>query len=350
MITVGIVGVTGYMGGEVLRILLQHPQVTLAWVSSRSGGRIDEFHPNLYGCDIRLITPDLATPCDVVFLALPTEVTMKETSRFLNMGCKVIDLGAAFRLRDRSTWEDVYQQSHSNWALAEQAVYGINEIHKARIAEASLIANPGCFSSAVILALAPLVEQGLVDNEKLVVTGMSGTAGVGAELSRAAHHPEIANNLLAYNVVAHRHSFEMEQELSQLTDNNVSVHFTPVYAPIVRGILAVCHAFPIKAVNREQLLDLYCAFYRNEPFVDAYDLPKEVNVSWQYKPYPWLSSVAGTNYCYIGLDYDPKRNRIVLLSVLDSLGKGGAQVGIENMNIMFGLERTTGLLGRALHP
>ncbi len=350
MITVGIVGASGYMGGEVLRVLMDHPEVDIAWATSRAGGRIEECHPNLYDSGIELIHPDRVTPCDVVFLALPTEASIRESARFLSMGAKVIDLGSAFRLQDRATWERVYGQKHGQWTLAEQAVYGINELHRADVENASLIANPGCFSSAAILALAPLMAEGLVDTEKLVVTGISGTAGAGAELSRAAHHPEIGNNLLPYNVVGHRHSFEMEQELSLLAGQAVSVHFTPVYAPIVRGILAVCHAFPLKSTDRDALLERYRAYYQDAPFVKVYDLPKEANAAWQYKPYPWVSSVVGTNYCFIGLDYDAERGRISVLSVLDSIGKGGAQVGIENMNLMCGLERSTGLQRRGLHP
>ncbi|HEB94422.1 MAG TPA: N-acetyl-gamma-glutamyl-phosphate reductase [Gammaproteobacteria bacterium] len=350
MINVGIVGASGYMGGEVLRVLMDHPQVDIAWATSRAGGRIEEYHPNLYDSGIELIHPERATPCDVVFLALPTAASIRESARFLAMGAKVIDLGSAFRLRDRATWERVYGQTHGQWRLAEQAVYGINELHRADVENASLIANPGCFSSAVILALAPLMAKNLVDTERLVVTGISGTAGVGTELSRAAHHPEIGNNLLPYNVVGHRHSVEMEQELSLLAGQAVSVHFTPVYAPIVRGILAVCHVFPLKSTDRDDLLGRYRAYYQDAPFVKVYDLPKEVNAAWQYKPYPWVSSVVGTNYCFIGLDYDAERGRISVLSVLDSVGKGGAQVGIENMNLMCGLERSTGLQRRGLHP
>ncbi|HHJ13962.1 MAG TPA: N-acetyl-gamma-glutamyl-phosphate reductase [Gammaproteobacteria bacterium] len=350
MITVGIVGASGYMGGEVLRVLMDHPAVEIAWATSRSGGCIEAFHPNLYDSGIALIHPDRATDCDVVFLALPTEASIRESARFLAMGARVIDLGSAFRLRDRATWEGVYGQIHGQWALAEQAVYGINELHRAEIENASLIANPGCFSSAAILALAPLMEEGLVETDRLVVTGISGTAGAGAELSRAAHHPEIGNNLVPYNVVGHRHSFEMEQELSLLAGQNVSVHFTPVYAPIVRGILAVCHAFVVEDTDRDALLERYRAYFQDAPFVKIYDLPEDAGATWQYKPYPWVSVVAGTNYCFIGLDFDAERGRICVLSALDSLGKGGAQVGIENMNLMCGLERSSGLQRRGLHP
>ena len=350
MIKVGIFGGTGYMGGEALRILLQHPQVEVAWVTSRSGGDIAFYHPNLYEVKVNLVKPEDATPCDVVFLALPTGESIKIAADYLQKGCKVIDLGAAFRLKDRATWESVYQEKHTQWGFAQEAVYGISELHLDDIKKARLIANPGCFSSAAILGLAPLAKERLIDLEKIVVDGLSGTAGVGAELSRAAHHPEIANNLVPYNVVGHRHTYEMEQELSLVAGHKATVHFTPVYVPIVRGILDICHAFYTGEIKRAELLDLYREFYRGQPFVKVYDLPKEEKGSWQYRPYPWVSSVSGTNYCYIGLDVDEKRKRIVVFSVLDSIGKGGAQAGIENMNLMFGLERTAGLTQLGMHP
>lgn len=350
MLTVGIMGASGYMGGEALRVLLDHPEVKIAWATSRQKGSIEEFHPNLYGAEIPLIHPDDATPCDVVFLALPTKESIQVAATFLAQGCKVIDLGAAFRLSDKRIWESVYDQVHSNWSLVKEAVYGVPELHKEAIEAAKLIANPGCFSSAAILGLAPLVKEHLIDERRIVIDGLSGTAGGGAELARPAHHAEIGNNIIPYNVVGHRHTFEMEQELTLLAEKEVTVHFTPSYVPIVRGILDICHAFPIQPVSRDGLLELYRTFYQNEPFVIVYDLPKEQNVTWQYKPYPWVSAVAGTNYCFIGVDVDDARQRIVVFSVLDSVGKGGAQVGIENMNITCGLERTTGLLRRGLHP
>jgi N-acetyl-gamma-glutamyl-phosphate reductase common form len=350
MIRVGILGASGYMGGEALRVLLDHPEVEIAWLTSRSGERIEDAHPNLFGLGLEMVHPDRATACDVVFLALPTAASIEAATRFLAEGCKVIDLGAAFRLKNRATWEHVYGQTHAAWSLAEQAVYGIAELHAGEIAKAQLIANPGCFSSAAILALAPLVRAGIADLERIVVDGLSGTAGAGAELHRAAHHPEIGGNLVPYNVIGHRHTFEMEQELALLAGKPVKVHFTPTYVPIVRGILDVCHVFPTRAVTRDALLALYRDFYREQPFVLVYDLPKEAGASWQYKPYPWVSAVAGTNYCYVGLDVDEQRGRIVVFSVLDSIGKGGAQVGVENMNLMCGLERTTALTRRGLHP
>jgi N-acetyl-gamma-glutamyl-phosphate reductase common form len=350
MIKVGIYGGTGYMGGEVLRVLLGHPQVEVAWITSRSGGNLAFYHPNLYGINANIVHPDEAPFCDVVFLALPTEESIRYARNCLDKGSKVIDLGGAFRLKDREIWESIYNQPHIAWELVQEAVYGITELHLEEIISARLIANPGCFSSAAILGLSPLVKAKLVNLDSITIDGLSGTTGAGAELSRAIHHPEIANNLVPYNVVNHRHTYEMEQELSLLAGEPVTVHFTPVYVPIVRGILDICHTYYQTHINRQEVLALYQDFYKNEPFVKIYDLPREDNASWQYRPYPWVSSVAGTNYCFIGLDVDEKRKRIVVFSVLDSIGKGGAHVGIENMNLMFGLDRGTGLLNPGLHP
>lgn len=350
MIKIGIFGGTGYMGGEALRIILEHPQAELAWVASRSGGELAFYHPNLYDREIKLIHPEAVTPCDVVFLALPTAESIQAAARFLEKGCKVIDLGAAFRLKNRKTWESIYNQRHAHWELVEEAVCGITELHLDDIRKARLIANYGCFSSAAILGLAPLIEKRVIDLEKIVVDGLSGTSGVGAELSRAAHHPEIANNLVPYNVVNHRHTYEMEQELSLLAKKKVTIHFTPVYVPIVRGILDICHTHYTGSITREEVLKIYRDFYRDQPFIKIYDLPKEDNAQWQYRQYPWVSSVAGTNYCFIGLDIDEARKRIVIFSVLDNLGKGGAQASVEDMNVMFGLDRKTGLSKMGLHP
>jgi N-acetyl-gamma-glutamylphosphate reductase len=182
------------------------------------------------------------------------------------------------------------------------------------------------------------------------VDGLSGTAGAGAEFSRAMHHPEIGGNVVLYNVVGHRHTYEMEQELTGVANRRVRVHFTPCYVPIVRGIVDICRCFPAEPVSRAQLLELFRQFYKGQPFVKVYDQPQDADDAWQYKPYPWVSAVAGTNYCYVGMDVDEERHSIVVVAVLDSVGKGGAQVGIENLNIMAGFERTDGLLNRGLHP
>jgi N-acetyl-gamma-glutamyl-phosphate reductase common form len=350
MVSVGIVGGSGYMGGEALRVLLRHPHADVAWITSRSPGPVERVHPNLYDTGLHFVRLEEVKTPDFVLLALPTGASIAVAGRFLQAGARVIDLGAAFRLHERPTWERVYGQPHTAWPLVHEAVYGVPELHAARMRTARLIANPGCFASAAILGLAPLLQAGLVDVQRLVVDGLSGTAGAGAEFSRAIHHPEIGGNVVLYNVVGHRHTYEMEQELTGVAHREVRVHFTPCYVPIVRGIVAICRCFPPEALSRTHLLAVFRQFYQGQPFVKVYDQPQEEEDAWHYKPYPWVSAVAGTNYCYIGMAVDDERHSLVVMAVLDSVGKGGAHVAIENLNIMAGFARTAGLLDRGGHP
>lgn len=350
MVKVGIYGASGYMGGEALRVLNEHPEAEIVWATSRSGQPLESYHRNLIGAGLKLVPPENLAPVDVIFFAAPTGFAMGQAKELLAQGAKLIDLGSDFRLRDRAEWERLYKREHACWDVAQEAVYGISELHRDEIAKARVIANPGCYSSATILGLAPLIKEGLVESDKIVVDGLSGTAGVGAELDTPSHHPEIANNIVPYNVVDHRHTYEMEQELGALTSDRVSIHFTSSYVPISRGILAICHCFPKQSITRSTLVELYSEFYKNEQFVKVFDLPKDPNSSWNYAPYPWVGAVSGTNYCHIGFDVDEKRGRVVVFSVLDSIGKGGAHVGVQNMNLMFGLEENTGLNRFGLHP
>ena len=350
MIKVGIYGASGYMGGEALRVLSEHPKVKVVWATSRSGKPIEYFHRNLYDSGIQLVKPEEVTPCDAVFFALPSGNAMNMTPELLKQETKIIDLGADFRLKNRADWERVYRKVHSHWTLAEEAVYGIPELHREKIKRARIIANPGCFSSAAILGLAPVIKEGLIDTERIVVDGLSGTAGAGADLDITSHHPEIGNNLVPYNVVDHRHTYEMEQELTLLSKSKVTVHFTPTYVPITRGILAICHCYPMDKVSRMDLLEVYRHFYKDEYFIKVFDIPKEPNAAWQHLPYPWVAAVSGTNFCHIGVDVDERRNRIVVFSALDNIGKGGAQAGVQNLNLLFGLEENTGLTRYGLHP
>ena len=350
MVSVGIVGGSGYMGGEALRILLRHPHAEIGWATSRSPGPIEQVHPNLYDTGLHFVRLEGVKTPDFVLLALPTGASIEVAVRFLQAGARVIDLGAAFRLHERHTWERVYGQPHAAWPLVHEAVYGMPELHAERIRTARLVANPGCFSSAAILGLAPLLKAGLVEAQRLVVDGLSGTAGAGAEFSRAIHHPEIGGNVVLYNVVGHRHTYEMEQELRSVAHQGVHVHFTPCYIPIVRGIVDICRCFPTEALSRTQLLAVFRQFYQGQPFVKVYDQPQEEDDAWHYKPYPWVSAVAGTNYCYLGMAVDDERHSIVVMAVLDSVGKGGAHVAIENLNIMAGFARTAELLDRGFHP
>lgn len=350
MVTAGIYGASGYMGGEALRILLKHPEVSVKWATSRSNDPIEEFHKNFYGFGLKFIKPEDAYPCDVVFYAVPSGVTASLCGDMLDNGSVIIDYGADFRLKNKNDWEKTYKMKHPNWGFAEKAVYGINELHKKEIKSTKIVANPGCFASSSILGLAPLIREDLIDAQKIIVDGMSGTVGAGNSLDIALHHPEIHNNILPYNVVDHRHTYEIEQELSLIANEEVTVNFSAYYVPISRGILTANHCFPKKKINRRQLIDLYKEYYKDSYFVKILDIPKDNNSTWNYKPYPWISAVSGTNFCHIGIDIDERRNRIVVFRVLDSIGKGGALVGIQNMNIIFGFDEKAGLDFYGMHP
>ncbi|MGE5395993.1 MAG: N-acetyl-gamma-glutamyl-phosphate reductase [Chitinophagales bacterium] len=350
MIKVGILGASGYMGGEVLRVLLEHPETEVVWATSRSQNPAEYFHRNFYGSGIKLISPKDITPCDAIFVALPTGHAMNVALDILGTDTKIIDLGSDFRLKNVDEWEKVYGMRHTCPEQINQAVYGIPELHRENIKNSKIIANPGCYSSAAILGLAPLVKVNLIDTTKIVIDGLSGTAGAGTDLDITMHHPEIGHNLVPYNVVDHRHTYEIEQELRNIGKTDVSIHFTTTYVPITRGILDICHCFPRETVKRQDLMDIYKEFYDKELFIKVFDMPRDANASWQYKPYPWVSAVSGTNFCHIGFDVDEKRNRIVVFSVLDSLGKGGAHAGVQNLNVLFGLDETTGLTRYGMHP
>ena len=350
MIKVGIYGASGYMGSEALRILLKHPNISVEWATSRSDMPIEYYHKNFYGRDIHFVKPEQATPCDAVFFALPTGLTTQLSKKFFDEGSKIIDFGADFRLNNQEEWESIYGKKHPDWEMSKQAVYGLVELHRDEIKKSRIIANPGCYSSSSILALAPLIKESLVDTEKIIVDGLSGTVGAGDDLDLALHHPEIHNNILPYNAVNHRHSYEIEQELSLLANKKVIINFSPCYIPISRGVMTINHVFPVRPVKRKDILALYQDFYKNEFFVKIIDLPKDSQATWNYLPYPWIAAVSATNFCHIGLDVDEKRNRIVVYSVLDSIGKGGALVGVQNLNLMFGLDEKTGLDFYGIHP
>jgi N-acetyl-gamma-glutamyl-phosphate reductase len=346
---VGVVGGSGYSGGELLRLLLQHPAAEIAWVTSRGDKQLEKVHRNLWGSGLRFITEEEASPCDVVFLCMPSRESMTRAGQYLAQGSKVIDLGSDFRLKDPAVFEQVYGVKHVSWDLVREAPYGATELHRAGIRSARLVANPGCFAYATILALAPLVREGLVDLDRIVVDALSGTSGAGAEPSVPTHHSEIGHSVFPYNVIGHRHTAEIEQELTGVARAKVTIHFTPYYAPFARGILASCHGFLNRKVSRADVLGLYRDFYRGEYFVRLLDMQQE-KVSWQYLPYPSVASVAGSNFVHIGADVDEQRGRVVVFSALDNLGKGAAGSAIQNMNCMLGLAEETGLGGVGLHP
>ena len=347
---VGIVGGSGYSGGELMRLLLGHPRARIAWVTSRGDKSLEAIHRNLLGSGLRFIREEEAAPCDVVFLCTPSRESMTKAPRYLEQGARVIDIGSDFRLKDRAVFERVYKTQHLCWELVAGAPYGVIELHREAIRGARLVANPGCFAYTAILSLAPLAKERLIELDKVVVDGLSGTSGAGAEPSVPTHHSEIGNSAFPYNVVDHRHTYEIEQELSEVARTPVSVHFTPYYCPFTRGILAGCHGFLTRRITRAELLDLYTSFYRNEPFVRVLAFDKDPNASWQYLPYPSVANLAGSNSVHIGVDVDERRGRAVVFGALDNLGKGAASSAIQNMNCMLDLPEEMGLAAAGLHP
>jgi N-acetyl-gamma-glutamyl-phosphate reductase common form len=348
---VGIVGGSGYTGGELLRLLLRHPRAKLKWVTSRGDRELERVHRNLLGSGIEFCREDEADRCDVVFLCVPATAAMNYARRFLKANSCVVDMSADFRLRDQATYERVYRSEHSAFELMKEAVFGIPELYREELRGAKLIANPGCFAITTILGLAPLVKghPDEIELDRLVVDGCSGSSGAGAQPIGLIHHSEIATSIQPYNVVDHRHTYEMEQELSRIAGQAVTVHFTPSHGPFVRGIHVTAHVFFRHPPDRHDMLEAVRAFYQDEPFIRVLSFEKE-SAAYAYEPYPSCAEVQGSNYCHIGLDVDPARGRVVVFSATDNLMKGAAGNAVQCMNLALGLPETCGLEGWGLHP
>lgn len=341
MIKVGIIGVSGYGGGEVVRILAGHPEVELAYLCSETykGQDIGIALPNLRGflkAECQSYDAAVAAEeCDIVFMAQQSGWAMKEAKGLLDAGLKAVDLSADFRLRTASAYEQWYKSSHESPELIEEAVYGLPEIHRSEIAEARLIANPGCYPMGAILALAPLLEQRLVEPDTIVIDSKSGVSGAGrSSFGLDYHFPELNESMKAYNVGVHRHTPEIEQELAGLAGRPVTVSFTPHLIPVTRGILTTAYAELIaKDWTTEELVLAYREFYQSAQFVVILDADD----------YPATKNTFGSNSCQIGLKVDPRTNRVVILSALDNLVKGMAGTAVQNMNLMCGFDEKTAL-------
>ncbi|MHB0774533.1 N-acetyl-gamma-glutamyl-phosphate reductase [Halomonas sp. WWR20] len=351
-IRVGVLGSSGYMSGELVRVLIEHPHISISWCVSRESFLFSDVHPNfLPNIKVASSYDALNFDVDVVVSALPPEETAKWAKVFISKKIKFIDLGATFRLKDVDIWEKVYGQKHNASELVTEAVYGLTELHSVQIKSASLIANPGCFSSAMIIGILPALESGFLLADEVFVTGLSGSAGMGAALTRSGHHPVLGDNAVVYNAVDHRHTYEVEQELNAVTSkNNISIHFTPVYIPITRGIVCISSFRIDPAIGRNELIDAYMKKYSDNSFVHVVDSDINIGDEWDYTAYPWVKAVSGTNHCFIGVNVDRERGRAVTVSVLDSLGKGGAHVAVENINLLFGFSPRTGLERLAMFP
>ena len=346
MIKVGVVGGTGYTGVELLRLLAQHPEVSLEVVTSRSekGILVSEMFPNLRGhIDIPFTEPDLDTlgACDLVFFATPNGVAMKLVPELLEKGTKIIDLAADFRFKSEANWEKWYGMPHACSDLLSEAVYGLPEMNRNEIKNAKLVANPGCYPTSVQLGYAPLLKHGLIDATDLIADCKSGVSGAGRGASVANLQAESSESVKAYAVAGHRHNPEIIQGL-QAFNKDVGLTFVPHLMPMIRGIHSTLYATLVdKDLGADvDLQSLYEKHYKNEPFVDV--MPAGST--------PETRSVKGSNMCRIGLYRLEGSNRVIILSVIDNLLKGAAGQAIQNMNIMFNFDETKGLESIAILP
>ncbi len=340
---VGIVGATGYTGSELVRLLSQHPDVTIEFVTSESqaGNKIQKIHPHLLDIvDIDLISVKEIGNLDpdLVFLALPHGVSMNFLKDHGLDKFAIIDLSGDFRFSSRGIYEEWYNKNHIAPQYMADSVYGLPELFRDKIRNARLVANPGCYPTSAILPLAPLIKHGLIHPSSIVVDSKSGVTGAGAKPKQGLHFPNVFGNFTAYSLINHRHTPEIESTLQNYTGYSTEVLFTPHLLPIDRGILTTTYSTPKKPVNRDLVEELFHSVYEKEHFVRVFDEP------------PSIKNIRGSNYCDIYATYDERTNKIITVSTIDNLVKGAAGQAVQNMNIMFGLIESTGLKHIPLNP
>lgn len=345
MIKVGIIGATGYVGEQLMWFLYHHPKCEISFMTSNSyseiefskiygqyKGFIDEKCINIQEMDAYL------AQTDVVFFALPHGKAFDMAQKCLAKGVKIIDMGADFRLKDPAVYTQWYKLEHNAVDLIPKAVYGLPELHREEIKGADLIANPGCYCTASILALTPLLKADVVDPSSIIIDAASGVSGSGRSANTANLFGEVNESFKAYKVAGHRHTPEIEQELSAVCGNDITLSFTPHLVPMNRGILATCYGNLKKDVSLEKLYDLYNKEYGKEYFIRMLeDLPE---TRW----------VKGSNFCDIALRIDQRTNRVIVLSAIDNMIKGAAGQAIQNLNLLFGLKEQEGLETLAMVP
>lgn len=343
MIKAGIIGASGYTGIELLRLLLQHPQAEVVAVSARTfnGKRVGAVFPALaQHCQLVFCTADddKFKQCDVVFFATPHGVAMQSAAAFINQGIKVIDLGADFRIRDKKQWEQAYSMAHTQPQLLSQAVYGLTELNRDAIKKSNLIANPGCYPTAVQLALKPLLENNLIDPNNIIADCKSGLSGAGRNAATALLLCEASESFKAYSVKSHRHFYEMKQQLEIMANGTVGLTFVPHLVPMIRGIFATIYVDLLDSTTDVQAI--FAKEYADERFVTLL----ESGV------YPQTRHVKNSNFCQISLQKMPHSNKLVILSTIDNLVKGASGQAVQNMNAIFALEENLGLAQSAAIP
>ncbi len=341
---VGVINVTGYAGVELARLLAQHPEVKLTSVTGRSaaGKRLSEVFPHLSSLNL-IIEAELGE-VNFAFSAMPHQESAKEVIPLLNQGIKVVDISADFRLKGAAEYPRWYNFIHPAPQLLKQAVYGLPELHRTQVASARLVANPGCYPTGAILALAPVVKESLIEPE-IIIDSKSGVSGAGRTISLQTHYSEVNEDAAAYALAGHRHLPEITQELNLLQpEKSLSVTFVPHLIPMTRGILTTCYAtlssgrVTADKKGQEELSQLYLDFYRGEPFVKVVEASPHTKHTW------------GSNLCLIHPTIDHRTGRLIVISCLDNLVKGAAGQAIQNMNLMLGLPETTGLEALAIYP
>lgn len=346
-IPVGIIGASGYGGVQLVRLLIEHPKVEIVYLGgdSSAGKPYSDIYPHLFHCvnlAVEAIDVDeVASRCRVVFLGLPNGIACDLAPKLLEKGCKVLDLSADYRFRNLETYTAWYKKDRTDQAIAARSVYGLPELYQEEIKELQLIGCPGCYPTASLLALAPLLKQGLIVPETAIIDAKSGTSGAGRQAKINALLAEADGSFGAYAVGKHRHTPEIEEICSDLAGHEVRIQFTPHLIPMVRGILATVYAtLRDPGLVREDLITIYNAFYRSSPFVKI--LPVGV--------YPQTKWACGTNLCYLGIEVDPRTDRVIVMSAIDNLIKGQAGQAVQCLNLMMGWEETLGLPQLCFYP
>lgn len=344
---IGIIGASGYTGAELIRLSMLHPEMSIEYITANQyrSTAVRDLYPQLTGItDAVYEAYDLDTAsgkADLFFLALPHGKAMEVAPELLEAGHKVIDLSGDFRLSDVAVYESWYKTKHTNPELTGKAVYGLPELYEDKIKEADFISNPGCYPTSALLALAPLLKEKLVKTGGIIVDSLSGVSGAGRDPKPNTHFCTVDESLTAYKVGGvHQHTPEIEQYLSDVSGEEITISFTPHLMPISRGILTTAYADAINYVSLDELMDIYTSFYEDKPFVVV--LPKG--------QFPQTKSVMGSNYCQIGLAVDERTGKIIVISAIDNLVKGASGQAVQNMNIMMGLPQDTGLKIAGLMP
>lgn len=347
MIKTGIIGATGYTGQELVRILSGHSHSRLEIITSRSyaGQAYSDVFPSMRGVvDVTLSgqeeLADIADRVDVLFLALPHGLAAEKVTAQILEKTRVIDLGSDFRLSCQTDYQTWYQMSHPAPELLSQSVYGLPEFNRERIVRARLVANPGCYATCSILSLLPIASRGLLQSQPVIIDAKSGVSGAGRSLALGTHFNEVNESIKAYKVFEHRHTPEIEQQLSALLRKPVSVVFTPHLIAMQRGILATVYADLPKQIRTNDLIEIYKEQYGKEPFVKILPAEKFPETRW----------VKGSNFCHIGVKVDERTGKAIVIGAIDNLVKGAAGQAVHNMNLMFGLDETTGLTQLPLFP